>query len=163
LPAFGREELRRRSLALDGGRGNELCGAAIQALRGFFVGRELSGIQDDMASFWRSLVGDSQRRWVGPEKGGVHLAVSAVVNAVWDLRAKAAGIPTWKPLANMSADVLVSSIDFRHITDAVTPDEARALLRDRSPRVRKIPPNRTTQRILGNRRTAESCLRSALP
>lgn len=115
------------------GRGNELCVAAIQALRGFVVGRELSGIYDDMAGFWRSLVGDSQLRWVGPEKGVVHLAVGAVVNAVWDLRAKAAGVPVWKLLADMSADELVSCIDFRHITDALTPDEARALLRDRQP------------------------------
>lgn len=115
------------------GRGNELCVAGIQALRGFVVGRELSGIYDDMAGFWRSLVGDSQLRWVGPEKGVVHLAVGAVVNAVWDLRAKAAGVPVWKLLADMSADELVSCIDFRHITDALTPDEARALLRDRQP------------------------------
>ncbi len=110
------------------GRGNELCVAAIEALRGFVVGRTLDGIRQDMAGFWRSLVGDSQLRWVGPEKGVVHLAVGAVVNAVWDLWAREAGQPLWKLLSGLSADEIVAAIDFRHITDALTPDEARQLL-----------------------------------
>jgi L-fuconate dehydratase len=113
------------------GRGNELCVAAIEALRGLVLGRELGGIRNDMAGFWRSLVGDSQLRWVGPEKGVVHLAVGAVVNAVWDLIAKVERKPLWKLLVDMSADELVSCIDFRHISDALRPDEARELLRAR--------------------------------
>ncbi|MBK8976275.1 MAG: fuconate dehydratase [Planctomycetes bacterium] len=110
------------------GRGNELCVAAVGALRDLVVGRSLDGIRQDFAGFWRSLVGDTQLRWVGPEKGVVHLAVGAVVNAVWDLWAREAGLPVWRLLCGLSADELVAAIDFRHLTDALTPDEARALL-----------------------------------
>src|SRR3712207_7015204 len=79
-----------------------------------------------MGGFWRMITGDSQLRWVGPEKGVIHLATAAVVNAVWDLYAKAEGKPLWKLLVDMSPEQLVSSIDFRYITDALTPDEARS-------------------------------------
>ena len=82
-----------------------------------------------MGAFWRMITGDSQLRWLGPEKGVIHLATAAIVNAVWDLWAKAEGKPVWKLLASMSPERLVSCIDFRYITDALTPDEALAILR----------------------------------
>src|ERR1700737_4327425 len=78
------------------GRGNELCVAAIEAFRPFIVGRSLTEIISDMSGFWRSLAGDSQLRWLGPEKGVIHLALAAIVNAVWDLWAKSVGKPVWK-------------------------------------------------------------------
>lgn len=110
------------------GRGNELCVAAIRSLVPLVVGRSLESIQDDVAGFWRSLASDPQLRWLGPEKGVIHLATAALVNAVWDLWAKAEGKPLWKLLADMTPEELVACIDFRYISDAVTPEEARALL-----------------------------------
>ena len=111
------------------GRGNEVCAAAIEAFRHLVVGRRLEDITRDFAGFWHTLASDSQLRWLGPEKGVVHLALAAVVNAVWDLYAKAERKPLWKLLADMTPAELVRSIDFHHITDALTPDEAIAILR----------------------------------
>ncbi|MBS0334120.1 MAG: L-fuconate dehydratase [Proteobacteria bacterium] len=111
------------------GRGNELCVAAVEAFRPFVVGRRLDDITADMGGFWRDLAGDSQLRWVGPEKGVIHLALAAVINAVWDLWAKAMGKPVWKLVADLSPEEFVSLIDFRHIHDALTPDEALEILR----------------------------------
>lgn len=125
--------LEGHGLTFTVGRGNELCVAAIEALRGLVLGRSLDDIRADMAAFWRSLVGDTQLRWVGPEKGVVHLATGAVVNAVWDLWAKAERKPLWRLLCDLSADELVRCIDFRHITDALRPEEARDLLLARAP------------------------------
>ena len=117
------------------GRGNELCVAAAHALAPLVVGLSLDAITADMGAFWRRMVGDSQLRWVGPEKGVLHLATAAVVNAVWDLWAKVEGKPLWKLLADMSPDELVRCIDFRYITDALTPAAAIVLLeRNRSTR-----------------------------
>ncbi|CAN5713838.1 L-fuconate dehydratase [soil metagenome] len=116
-------------LTFTNGRGNELCVAAVRALAHHVVGRDLDAIFDDMAAFWRSLTADRQLRWVGPEKGVIHLATAAVVNAVWDLAAKRAGKPLWQFLADLPAERLVSCIDFRYIADALTPDEAEDLLR----------------------------------
>ena len=110
------------------GRGNEVCAAAIEAFRHLVVGRRLEDITRDFAGFWHTLASDSQLRWLGPEKGVVHLALAAVVNAVWDLYAKAERKPLWKLLADMTPAELVRSIDFHHITDALTPDEARTIL-----------------------------------
>jgi len=110
------------------GRGNEVCVAAIEAFRHLVVGRKLEAIANDFAGFWHSLAGDSQLRWLGPEKGVVHLALAAIVNAVWDLYAKAERKPVWKLLSDMTPKQLVSCIDFRHITDAITPEEAVAIL-----------------------------------
>ena len=110
------------------GRGNEVCAAAIEAFRHLVVGRDLHDITSDFGGFWHSLAGESQLRWLGPEKGVIHLALAAVVNAVWDLYAKAEGKPVWKLLADMTPAQLVSCIDFHHITDALTPDEALAIL-----------------------------------
>jgi L-fuconate dehydratase len=113
------------------GRGNELCVEAIDLLAPHVVGRTLEDIAADMSGFWRSLVGDSQLRWLGPEKGVVHLATAALVNAVWDLYAKVEGKPLWKLLADMSPEQLVSCVDFRYIEDALTPREAVDLLQAR--------------------------------
>jgi L-fuconate dehydratase len=110
------------------GRGNEVCIAAIEAFRHLVVGRRLNEITADFSGFWRQLAGDSQLRWLGPEKGAVHLALAAIVNAVWDLYAKAERKPVWKLLADMTPKQLVSCIDFRYITDALKPEEAFEIL-----------------------------------
>ncbi len=111
------------------GRGNELCVAAIRSLAPLIEGVDLDEARHDLAGLWRRIVGDSQLRWVGPEKGVIHLASAAIVNAVWDALAKAAGKPLWKYLVDMTPEELVSCVDFRHITDALTPEEATELLR----------------------------------
>jgi L-fuconate dehydratase len=115
------------------GRGTELCVAAVHLLAHHVVGRTIEDISSDMAAFWRGLVADSQLRWLGPEKGVVHLATAALVNAVWDLYAKVERKPLWKLLADMSPEQLVACIDFRYIDDALTPDEAIDLLRQNAP------------------------------
>jgi L-fuconate dehydratase len=115
------------------GRGNELCVAAVEALAPAVAGLTLASITADMGAFWRRVVGDTQLRWVGPEKGVLHLATAAVVNAVWDLWAKVEGKPLWQLLADMSPEELVRCIDFRYITDALTPSEAIAILRRNAP------------------------------
>ena len=115
------------------GRGNELCVAAVEALAPFVIGLGLEEITRDMGAFWRRVVGDSQLRWVGPEKGVIHLATAAVVNAVWDLWAKVERKPLWKLLADMSPEEIVRCIDFRYITDALTPEQALEILRRQAP------------------------------
>src|ERR1700736_427898 len=115
------------------GRGNEVCVAAIEALAPHVAGRTIEAIAADMAGFWRDLVGDSQVRWLGPEKGVVHLATAALVNAVWDLYAKVEGKPLWKLLPDMSPERLVACIDFRYIDDALTRPEAVEILRRLEP------------------------------
>ncbi len=114
------------------GRGNEICCAAINALTHLVVGRDLATITADMGKFWREFTSDSQLRWIGPDKGAIHLATGAVVNAVWDLWSKAAGKPLWQLVADMSPEELVRCIDFRYITDCITPQEALTLLQQRS-------------------------------
>jgi L-fuconate dehydratase len=103
--------------------------AAANLLATQVVGRTIEDIASDMRAFWRGLVGDSQLRWLGPEKGVVHLATAAVVNAVWDLYAKVEGKPLWKLLSDMSPEDLVACIDFRYIDDALPPEEALEILR----------------------------------
>jgi L-fuconate dehydratase len=115
------------------GRGNELCVAAVRSLAPLVTGLTLEGIRSDMAGFYRRLTSESQLRWVGPEKGVLHLATAAVVNAVWDLYAKSEGKPLWQLLAGMTPEELVSCVEFRYITDAITPDEALDLLRENVP------------------------------
>ncbi len=110
------------------GRGNELCVAAIESLGPLLRGKTLESFTANMGQFWRHITGDSQLRWVGPEKGVIHLATAAVVNAVWDLYAKAEAKPLWQLLCDMTPEQLVACIDFRYITDALTPDEATAIL-----------------------------------
>jgi L-fuconate dehydratase len=115
------------------GRGNELCVAGIEALRPLVVGRTLESIAEDLGAFWYSLVDDGQLRWVGPEKGVIHLATAAVVNAVWDLYAKAEGKPLWKLLVDMTPEEIVRCIPFRYITDVLAPEEALAILQNMAP------------------------------
>jgi L-fuconate dehydratase len=115
------------------GRGNDLCVRAIEALRHLVVGHALEHFTADLGRFWRHVTSDSQLRWIGPEKGVIHLATAAVVNAVWDLYAKAEGKPIWRLLCDMSPEELVRCIDFRYITDALTPSEAVELLRRQEP------------------------------
>ncbi len=112
------------------GRGTELCVETIYAFKHMVVGRTLESITADFAGFWHRLTNDSQLRWLGPEKGVVHLAVAAIVNAIWDLVAKHEGKPVWKLLADMSPQQIVDCIDFRHITDELTPDDALAILKE---------------------------------
>jgi L-fuconate dehydratase len=111
------------------GRGNEVCVAAIEAFRPFVEGRSLQDIVANMGAFWRQLAGDSQLRWLGPEKGVVHLALAAVINAIWDLWAKAVGKPVWQLVTDLTPEEFVALIDFRHIQDALTREEALAILR----------------------------------
>jgi L-fuconate dehydratase len=115
-------------LAFTIGRGNEVVITAIQALAPLVIGLSLEAITADMRAFWRRLAGDGNLRWIGPEKGAIHLATAAVVNAVWDLWAKTQGKPLWRLLADMSPDEIVRCIDFRYLSDVLTPDEAAALL-----------------------------------
>ena len=124
------DRLEGHGITFTTGRGNELCVAAVAALRPMVVGRTLESITSDFAAFWYALVGDGQLRWVGPEKGVIHLATAAVVNAVWDLYAKVEQKPLWKLLLDMSPEELVAVIPFRYITDALTPEDALAILRD---------------------------------
>ncbi len=114
------------------GRGNEICVAAIGALRDRVIGLDLAWIAEDAGRFWRHVTNDSQLRWIGPDKGAIHLAIGAVVNAVWDLWAKSVGKPVWQLVADMTPEELVRTIDFRYITDCITPDEALALLTQRA-------------------------------
>ena len=115
------------------GRGTEVVVAAVNALAPRVVGQSLESTTGDMAAFWRHVTGDTQIRWLGPDKGATHLATAALVNAVWDLYAKPQRKPLWKLLADMSPEQLVSCVDFRYITDAVTPDEAIRMLREAQP------------------------------
>jgi len=115
-------------LTFTNGRGNEITCAAASALAHHVTGRTVEDIFDEPVAFWRSLTADPQLRWLGPEKGVIHMATGALVNAVWDLRAKLAGVPIWRLLAEMPAADLVRCVDFHHISDAITPDEAVAIL-----------------------------------
>lgn len=114
------------------GRGNDICCHAIRALAPLVEGLDLDWIRADGARFWRHITGDSQLRWIGPEKGVIHLATGAVVNAVWDLLAKEAGKPLWRLIGEMSPAELIGLIDFRYITDCITPAEGLALLEARA-------------------------------
>src|SRR5262245_45014085 len=122
------DDIEGHGLTFTIGRGNELCVAAEHALAPLVVGLTLERIAGDMAGFWRRITSDSQLRWVGPEKGVLHLATAAVVNAIWDLYAKVEGKPLWKLIVDMSPEEMVRCIDFRYITDALAPEEALEIL-----------------------------------
>ncbi|WP_110590227.1 L-fuconate dehydratase [Microbacterium suaedae] len=111
------------------GRGTDVQVAAIRALAPSLIGREVEPILDDLGGIWRELVGDSQLRWLGPEKGVMHMAIGAVVNALWDLKAKRAGLPLWQLLARMTPEEIVDLVDFRYLADVLTRDEALEILR----------------------------------
>jgi L-fuconate dehydratase len=128
-----RDGLEGHGLTFTIGRGTEVVVAGVRALEPLVVGRSTGELFADLGGFWRDLVGDSQLRWIGPEKGVIHLATAAVVNAVWDLAAKRAGLPLWKLLVEMSPAELVALVDFRYLTDALTPDEALAMLERLAP------------------------------
>ncbi|MDX3133234.1 L-fuconate dehydratase [Streptomyces europaeiscabiei] len=125
--------LEGHALAFTTGRGNDVQAAAIAALAPHVIGLSVDEVCDDLGAFSRSLVHDPQLRWLGPEKGAIHMATGAVVNAAWDLAAKRAGKPVWRFLAEMSPEELVAQVDFRWLSDALTPDEARDILRRAEP------------------------------
>jgi L-fuconate dehydratase len=113
------------------GRGTELCVQAVHYLSRYVIGRTIASIADDFAAFSRCLTDDSQFRWLGPEKGVIHLATAALINAVWDLYARTQKKPVWQLLASMEPEQIASAIDFRYISDALTREEAIALLKER--------------------------------
>jgi L-fuconate dehydratase len=115
------------------GRGNDVQLAAIRSLAGHVVGLDLEATLADMGGLWKSLVHDSQLRWLGPEKGVMHMAVGAVVNALWDLKAKRAGLPLWQLLAHLSPTEIVDLVDFRYLSDALTRDDALEILERAEP------------------------------
>ena len=112
------------------GRGTELISGAVDAMERLVVGRTLDEITADMGKFWRHLIGDSQLRWMGPDKGVMHFAVGAVTNALWDLWAKVEDKPVWRLLADMTPEEIVRCIDFRYIDDALSPQEALQILEE---------------------------------
>ncbi|XP_022091577.1 mitochondrial enolase superfamily member 1-like isoform X2 [Acanthaster planci] len=122
-------ELTGHGLTFTIGRGTEIVVAAVKALAPFVTGKALSDIYDNFANFYRMLTSEPQLRWVGPEKGVIHLATAAILNALWDLWAKREGKPVWKLLADMEPEQIVNCIDFRYITDALTKEEALEILR----------------------------------
>ncbi len=124
-----RDGLKGHGLTFTIGRGNEVVCLAVEALRHLVVGLDLDRVKEDPAGFWRRLTGDSQLRWIGPDKGAMHLATGAVVNAVWDLWAKETGKPVWRLVADMSPEDIVKIVDFRYLTDVLTKDEALAILK----------------------------------
>ena len=115
------------------GRGNDVEVAAIESLAPWFVGRDVEAALADLGGLWRELVYDSQLRWLGPEKGVMHMAIGAAVNALWDLRAKREGVPLWMLLATLSPEQLVDLVDFRYLSDALTREEALGILRAAEP------------------------------
>jgi L-fuconate dehydratase len=126
-----RQGVEGHGLTFTLGRGTEICVAGIRALAPLVVGRTMEEFRDDMAGFWRRLTSESQLRWIGPEKGAIHLAAAAIVNAVWDLWAKLEGKPLWKLLCDLTPEQLVACIDFRYLSDALTREQALAILQRR--------------------------------
>lgn len=122
------DSLHGHGLTFTIGRGNELCVAAVRSLTPLVVGRSVGELREHSAAFCRELCGESQLRWVGPEKGVIHLATAAIVNAAWDLIAKAEGNPLWRLICDMPAEEIAGLIDYRHISDALTQDEATRIL-----------------------------------
>src|SRR5690606_14935602 len=111
------------------GRGNELCVKAIKTISHLVINKSLISFTENMGAFWTMITGDSQLRWLGPDKGVIHLAIGAVVNAVWDLYAKAERKPLWKLLSDMTPEEVVACVDFKYITDVITPEESVQILR----------------------------------
>ncbi|MBM3847681.1 MAG: L-fuconate dehydratase [Verrucomicrobia bacterium] len=127
------EGLEGHGLAFTIGRGTEVVVEAIRALAPLIQGARLDELTADMGGFWRRMTGDSQLRWIGPEKGAIHLATAAVVNAVWDLWAKTQGKPLWRLISDLSPEEFVRCIDFRYITDAISPEQALQRLKLQEP------------------------------
>ncbi|HSP17828.1 MAG TPA: L-fuconate dehydratase [Thermoanaerobaculia bacterium] len=120
-------------LTFTNGRGNEICVAAVKALQHHVIGRRLDEIIGDFRGFVRDLTRDKQLRWLGPEKGILHMATGALINAVWDLWAKREGKPMWKLLTDLTPEQIVSAIDFSYISDVLTPNDALEILRRQLP------------------------------
>ncbi|WNL44677.1 L-fuconate dehydratase [Dyella sp. BiH032] len=120
-------------LAFTIGRGNDVQKAALDALRPYVVGLTLDEVTQDLGGFAARMVGDSQLRWLGPEKGVMHMAIGAVINAAWDLAARRAGKPLWRFIVDMTPEQIVAAIDFRYLSDALTPEEALQMLRAAEP------------------------------
>src|SRR3984957_19278247 len=121
--------LEGHALCFTIGRGNDVMVAAVTALRQHVVGKSVAEVSADLGGLSAAMIGDSQLRWLGPEKGVMHMAIGAVVNAAWDLAAKAAGKPVWRLLADMTPEEIVATVDFRYLDDALTPAEALGILR----------------------------------
>jgi len=124
-------DLKGHGMTFTLGRGNEICAKAIESLQYLIIGQKLSEITKDMGKFWKLMTGDSQLRWIGPEKGAIHLATAAIINAVWDLWAKNEKKPLWKLVSDMSPEQLISCIDFSYISDVLTPKEALNILQSK--------------------------------
>ncbi|MGV1753689.1 L-fuconate dehydratase [Agrobacterium sp. CG674] len=122
------EALKGHGLTFTIGRGNDICCMAIKAMRHLVVGTDLSTVLDNPGQYWRHLTSDSQLRWIGPDKGAMHLATGAVVNAVWDLLAKQAGKPVWQLVADMSPEQIADIVDYRYLTDVLSREDALAIL-----------------------------------
>ena len=126
-----RNGLEGHGLTFTIGRGTEVAVSAVEAMRHLVVGQTMEDVTSEMGNFWRHLVsGDSQLRWIGPEKGAIHLATAAVVNAIWDLWAKIEDKPVWRLVSDLTPEQFVRLIDFRYITDVLTPHEALEILED---------------------------------
>ncbi|MDB2700745.1 fuconate dehydratase [Alphaproteobacteria bacterium] len=121
--------LKGHSFAFTLGRGNDLCCNAIRALQHLVIGLDLNWIRDNQSAFSRRMTSDSQLRWVGPEKGIIHMASGAIINAVWDILSKLDNKPLWQLVSDMNADQISNAIDFRHITDFLNQDEAVEILK----------------------------------
>ena len=121
--------LKGHSFAFTLGRGNDLCCNAIKALQHLVIGLDLNWIRDNQSEFSRRMTSDSQLRWVGPEKGIIHMASGAIINAVWDILSKLDNKPLWQLVSDMNADQISNAIDFRHITDFLNQDEAVEILK----------------------------------
>ena len=126
-------DLEGHALCFTIGRGNDVVVAAVKALEGYVAGSRVDDLVADLGGFSRSMTGDSQLRWLGPEKGVMHMAIGAVVNAAWDLAAKIRGKPVWRLLADMTPEQVTGLVDFRYLGDALTPDEARTILEKARP------------------------------
>lgn len=121
--------LKGHSFAFTLGRGNDLCCNAIKALQHLVIGLDLNWIRDNQSAFSRRMTSDSQLRWVGPEKGIIHMASGAIINAVWDILSKLDNKPLWQLVSDMNAEQISNTIDFRHITDFLNQDEAVEILK----------------------------------
>ncbi len=126
-------QLTGNSLVFTIGRGNDVQTAAVRALAPLVAGRDANEVLDDLGAFARSLIDDSHLRWLGPEKGVMHMAIGGIVNAAWDMAARRAGLPLWRFIARMTPAEIVAAIDLRYLTDALTEDEALHILRRAQP------------------------------
>ena len=122
-------DLKGKGLTFTIGRGNDVCVHAIESMAHLVIGRTLSDIKSNMGKVWKEITsGDSQLRWLGPDKGAMHLASAAIVNALWDLWSKADKKPTWQLVAEMSPEELHRCIDYSYIQDEITPEQGLAML-----------------------------------